>query len=113
MIMLTRYLSGERIAVNCDANERVEETPDTVITITNGSKHVVQESIEEIAEQIRMEKAATLALAAKLVADPEFGRSAAARLRVVRDGGDIDDPDPGAGGTDHGTHPGLDRGAGH
>jgi len=111
MIMLTRYLSGERIAVNCDAIERVEETPDTVITITNGSKHVVQETIEQIAEQIRMEKATVLALAAKLADDPEFGRAASARLRVVRD---AEDPSTEEGGpaTDearHGPHHGTGR----
>jgi len=89
MIFLTRYLSGERMAVNCDLIERVEETPDTVITITNGSKHVVQESLDEIAAQVRTEKATILALATRLVEDPAFGRGA--HLHVVHD----DDPEVG------------------
>ena len=53
MILLTRFHSGERFAVNTDLIERIEETPDTVITLTNGTRFVVQESIDEIAEQIQ------------------------------------------------------------
>ena len=88
MIVLTRFLSGERIAVNCDLIERVEETPDTVITLTNGTKHVVQESIDEIIEQTQLVKATVLARATRLAGDPSFGRTT--RLRVVHN----DDLDP-------------------
>jgi flagellar protein FlbD len=87
MIILTRYMSGDRIAVNCDLIERVEETPDTVITLTNGTKHVVQESIDEIAAQVQLAKATTLALATKLAGDPSIGRGV--HLRVVPDSGDM------------------------
>lgn len=47
MIEVTR-LNGVRFSVNCDLIETVEETPDTVITLTNGKKFVVLENMEQI-----------------------------------------------------------------
>lgn len=47
MIYLTR-LNGERIAVNIDLIEIMEETPDTVVTLTTGKKLIVRESINDI-----------------------------------------------------------------
>lgn len=70
MILLTRFHSGERFAVNPDLIERVEETPDTVITLTNGTKHVVQESIDQIIENVQIVKATTLALARRMIENP-------------------------------------------
>jgi flagellar protein FlbD len=83
MILLTRFHSGERFVVNSDLIERIEETPDTVITLSNGTRYVVQEDIDEITEQIQTVKAMTLAFATRLAQDPEIGRSA--HLRVVHD----------------------------
>lgn len=47
MIEVTR-LNGVKFSVNCDLIETVEETPDTVITLTNGKKFVVSENMEQI-----------------------------------------------------------------
>lgn len=47
MIEVTR-LNGIRFTINCDLVETVEETPDTVITLTNGKKFVVSENMEQI-----------------------------------------------------------------
>lgn len=47
MITLTR-LNGTRLCVNAFLIEHLEETPDTVVTLTNGHHFVVQESIDEI-----------------------------------------------------------------
>ena len=84
MIVLTRFLGGERIAINSDLIERVEETPDTVVTLTNGTKHVVQESIDEIAEQIQLVKARVLAYASRLTETPP-APAVATPLHVVHD----------------------------
>jgi flagellar protein FlbD len=51
MVMLTKINKAE-IAVNSDLIEYIEETPDTVITLTNGNKIVVQERMAEIIEKI-------------------------------------------------------------
>lgn len=47
MITLTR-LNGTRICVNTFLIEHLEETPDTVVTLTNGHHFLVRESMEEI-----------------------------------------------------------------
>ncbi len=47
MIILTK-INKAPIAVNSDLIEYIEETPDTVVTMTNNDKVVVQETLEEI-----------------------------------------------------------------
>ena len=47
MINLTR-MNDSTYTLNSDLIEMVEETPDTVITLTSGKKLVVRESREEI-----------------------------------------------------------------
>lgn len=47
MIEVTR-LKGKKMTINAELIETVEETPDTVITLTNGKKFVVSESAEEV-----------------------------------------------------------------
>ena len=49
MITLTR-LNGTRICVNAFLIEHLEETPDTVVTLTNGHHFLVRESVDEIVE---------------------------------------------------------------
>ncbi len=60
MIVLHR-LDSSRIVVNDEQVERVDETPDTVITLMNGNHYVVQESIDEIIELIVDFRASVLA----------------------------------------------------
>jgi len=70
MILLTR-LNGERFALNVDLIERVEMTPDTVVTMTHGTKHVVAESVGEVIDEVRSFKASILALSQLLpISDP-------------------------------------------
>lgn len=52
MLQLTR-LSGPVFALNPDLIERAESTPDTVITLVNGSKYVIRESLDELDALIR------------------------------------------------------------
>lgn len=52
MIIVTR-LHGASVAVSCDLIERVEAAPDTVLTVIDGSRHVVRESVAEIVEKVR------------------------------------------------------------
>lgn len=47
MIDLTR-LNGSVITVNAELIEVVEETPDTVVTLTTGRKFIVKESRQEL-----------------------------------------------------------------
>lgn len=47
MIEVTR-LNGKSILINAELVETVEETPDTVVTLTSGKKFIVKESGQEI-----------------------------------------------------------------
>ncbi len=51
MIVLTK-INNNLIAVNSDLIEYIEETPDTVITLTNGDRVVIQEGMTEIIEKV-------------------------------------------------------------
>lgn len=51
MIYLTR-LNGVRLMINVDLIEFMEETPDTVVTLTTGKKFVVKESCKYIQREI-------------------------------------------------------------
>ncbi len=47
MIDVTR-LNDSKLTINADLIEKVEESPDTVITLTSGNKFIVKESRQEI-----------------------------------------------------------------
>jgi flagellar protein FlbD len=51
MIVLTK-INKAPIAVNSDLIEYIEETPDTIITMTNSDKVVVQEGMTEVIEKV-------------------------------------------------------------
>lgn len=51
MIYVTR-INHDVFVLNCELIETIEETPDTVITLTTGKKIVVAESIDEIIDKI-------------------------------------------------------------
>lgn len=60
MILLTR-LGGALFALNPDLIERADCTPDTVITLVNGTKYVVHESLVDLASLVRQYRAGVLA----------------------------------------------------
>jgi len=51
MIKLTKF-SGDLIYLNSSLIEFIEETPDTVITMTTGKKVIVKEDVETIVARI-------------------------------------------------------------
>lgn len=51
MILLSR-LNGSELGLNADLIERVEATPDTVITLIDGTKYVVAESANEVVARV-------------------------------------------------------------
>ncbi len=51
MIRLTR-LNGKVFVVNAELIEIMEETPDTVVTLNNGNRFVVSESVDEVINRI-------------------------------------------------------------
>ena len=71
MITLTRF-SGSVFALNSDLIERVDSTPDTVITLVDGTKYVVTEGLQEVVTAIRAYRGAVIAESARLSAAPEL-----------------------------------------
>lgn len=78
MITVTRR-NGTSFALNPDLIERVESTPDTVITLVSGTRYVVAESVERIVDEVCGFRAAVLNASAA----PAQSRSPLTRLRSV------------------------------
>lgn len=53
MIDLTRF-NGTGFTVNCDLIETIEETPDTVVTLTTGKKIIVKESRQMVKNLVKL-----------------------------------------------------------
>ena len=51
MILLTK-INGQQIVLNCDLIECIEETPDTVITLTNNDKVIVRDRMVAIIDMV-------------------------------------------------------------
>jgi flagellar protein FlbD len=80
MITVTRF-NGGMFALNPDLIERVEATPDTVITLVDGAKYVVSEGLEEIITRVRESKAAVIAMSHLM----DHGPTPNSSLRLVPD----------------------------
>ena len=79
MIIVTR-LHGASVALNCHLIERVEAAPETVVTLVDGSRYVVRESVSEIVDKIRAFRASVVLLAGRL---DERGAAGQERLHLV------------------------------
>ena len=53
MIEVTK-INGVKVLVNPDLIELVEETPDTVLTLTTGKKIIVKESRQEVKNLVKL-----------------------------------------------------------
>ncbi len=51
MIEVTR-LKGTKIIINAEMIETIEETPDTVITLINGKKYVINEKSDIVTQLV-------------------------------------------------------------
>jgi flagellar protein FlbD len=69
MITLTR-LSGSVFVLNADLIERIDATPDSVVTLIDGKKYVVAETLDEIIEEVRTYRAQVIAISAHLADIP-------------------------------------------
>ena len=91
MITLTR-LSGSTFALNSDLIERVDSTPDTVITLVDGTKYVVREELREVVDAIREYRGAVIAESARMAnSDDVLSTNPPARRLVAVPSVDLDD----------------------
>lgn len=47
-----QLINGTEIVLNSDLIEFMEETPDTIISLSNGKKMIVKESVPEIVDRV-------------------------------------------------------------
>jgi flagellar protein FlbD len=76
-VILVHRLRGEPMFVNADLIESVEMTPDTVLTLVDGRRILVDEAPEVVVDRVVDFRASLLLFADKLRAGPS--------LSVVRD----------------------------
>jgi flagellar protein FlbD len=69
VILVTR-LNGPEFALNPDLVERADSTPDTVVTLVDGTKYVIAESVEEFISRVRLFRAGVLAEAQRFTEEP-------------------------------------------
>lgn len=75
MIHLTR-LNSQRITVNSDLIKFVESNPDTVITLVNGEKILVQETADEVLARVVEFRRAVLSGLLPVSTDPYLAMAA-------------------------------------
>lgn len=98
MVTLTR-ITGATFALNPDLIERVDRTPDTVITLVDGTKYLVRESLDEVVAAVidyrarlinaagNIETGSTVARASRLAAVPDQDKSPTKDPTKDSDGG--------------------------
>ena len=50
MIAVTK-LNGQNVIINAELIKMVEQTPDTLVTLTTGDHMMIRESVEEVVER--------------------------------------------------------------
>ena len=92
MITLTR-LTGAQFALNPDLVERVDCTPDTVITLVDGTKYLVAETLHDVTNLVLEYRARIVAGASAF--ERYDATSSRRTLHAVQPADDADDePDP-------------------
>ena len=69
MITLTR-LSGSVFVLNSDLIERIDATPDSVVTLIDGKKYVVAETLDQIIDLVRTYRGEVIAVGAHIAEQP-------------------------------------------
>lgn len=87
MILLTR-LGGPVFALNPDLVERCDCTPDTVITLVDGKKYLVAESLPEVISLIRQYRATVIADAQHMAGEAMLTVSHSRNSPRAADGGE-------------------------
>jgi flagellar protein FlbD len=69
VILVTR-INGAVFALNPDLVERADCTPDTVITLVDGTKYVIAESVPEFIDTVRLYRASLISQASRMESEP-------------------------------------------
>lgn len=82
MVTLTR-LTGSPFALNPDLIERIDQTPDTVITLVDGTKYLVQESLDAVIAAVLDFRASVLSAAGRFERSSDGSSGQRGRLSAV------------------------------
>lgn len=77
MILLTR-LSGTAFVLNADLIERLDSTPDTIVTLVDDKKYIVMEPMDEIVSRVCAWRSRIIAGSTQ----PDEARPAASRTHL-------------------------------
>jgi flagellar protein FlbD len=69
LVILVTRINGAVFALNPDLVERADCTPDTVITLVDGTKYVIAESVPEFIDTVRLYRASLISQASRLESD--------------------------------------------
>ena len=110
MIQLTR-LNSQAFALNTDLIERIEETPDTVLTLIDGTRYIVREPVEDVIDRVISFRARVVERATEdHVAELHVISDHMPELSLASDGGAVsEDPDE-SGASDESGPEGADEG---
>ncbi len=76
MIPVTR-LDGQQVVINGDQVERIESSPDTIISLMSGRKILVRESVTDLIRLISENRQSTIRNESRMYAAPLFSGEAA------------------------------------
>ena len=93
MIVVTR-LNGGMFGVNPDLIQRVDSAPDTILTLIDGTKLIVTESMDEVIARVNEHRSRILARSRELQASSSEAVRAIPDLTFGESDGP-DEPDPG------------------
>ncbi|MHB1065095.1 MAG: flagellar FlbD family protein [Georgenia sp.] len=65
-MIIVRRLTGQPFAINPDLIERIECTPDTILVLLDGTRYIVNESLDEIVSLVQEHRAAIVARSLQL-----------------------------------------------
>lgn len=74
MIVVTR-LNGPPFAVNPDLVQRIDSAPDTILTLVDGTKFIVQEHMAEVIELINDHRSRMIARAQRIQREEQDARA--------------------------------------
>lgn len=69
-VIIVRRLTGQQFAVNPDLLGRIECTPDTILVLVDGTRYLIDETLEEVIDLIRDYRASIVAQAIREPASP-------------------------------------------
>lgn len=82
MIALKR-LGGSEFVLNADLIERVESAPDTIIVMVDATRYIVEQTVTEVIELIREDRARLLARVEELIQEDNQKPAAPVQLSVA------------------------------